>query len=631
MLAADLTPNPHPPAARYSVYEVANRNIFPLSPFDGAQQTPLLQLVRWAPAPPAKPTPVNSGAVSAPAPASAAANAAGAAAAAASAAAAALPQAPAQGVAFVYNNDVYYKPKVQHDLVCRLTTTGQPGLIYNGVPDWLYANTPQLRDGDDADGGAGRNRDDNAAETLSFSPDGAYLAFVTYNDSSVDRYEYTWLGDSWKYPQIRSIRYPKEGSRMPNVTVYVVDLSALKLIQRIRVQPPATLAAAAAANALYVGRIEWSAAHQLAVTFMDRAQSVAVTALCPAPAFACRTAHTEQIVDGGIVLANDRTVYSRMNVGAASLEVEAAGDFTQSSAAETRSDNRSTTTTAFNANEFETASHSNSGGAATAQSAGFMLKRLPVRDGEHGHYRHVVFVSAGGADRRSVALTMGQFEVTALLGWDERRELVYFMAAPFQRPGERHLYRVRVTLNVTRTPNRVFVSASRPACLTCDNGAHTFRLPKVEVETKSQQQHSYQMINETGAVAGGGNETHPHFQATAAATTPPTPANVAIPPTIPNNCLYNRIHMSPDFGHYVQECLGPDVPSVYLVETQSRQKIAVLHAGDQLRARLATVAMPQIQTFQVEIRHGFHAQVRLLLPPGMRVNEDVAFPLILNV
>lgn len=617
LLAADLSTNTHPPAARYSVYEVANRNIFPLSPFDNAQHPPLLQLVRWAPAAPAKPTSVGTVSVVASASVSAASNAAGAAAAAASAAASAQSQAPAQGVAFVYANDIYYKPKVQHDLVCRLTTTGQQGLVYNGVPDWLYANTPQLRDGDDADGGAGNNRADSGSETLSFSPDGAYLAFVTFNDTAVDRYEYTWLGDSWKYPQIRSIRYPKEGSRMPNVTVYVVDLSALKLIQRIRVQPPVALAAAAAMNALYVGRIEWSAAHQLSVTFMDRAQSVAVTALCSAPAFACRTAHTEAIVDEDVVLVNDRTVYSRLNVGPASLEVEAAGDFVSGGANPAKTENRSSigTSTAFNANEFETA---NSGAAPS--SAGFMLKRLPVRDGEHGHYRHVVFVSAGGADRRSVALTMGQFEVTALLGWDERRDLVYFMAAPFQRPGERHLYRVRVTLNVTRTPNRVFVSASRPACLTCDNGAQTFRLPKPDPQ---QQQH--QLINETdiGSSSSNGNETLPQFQT----TTAPIPDS----PTIPNNCLYNRIHMSPDFGHYVQECLGPDVPSVYLVETQSRQKIAVLHGGDQLRARLATVAVPQIQTFQVEIRHGFYAQVRLLLPPGMRVNEDVAFPLILHV
>lgn len=222
--------------------------------------------------------------------------------------------------------------------------------------------------------------------------------------------------------------------------------------------------------------------------------------------------------------------------------------------------------------------------------------------------RHVVFVSASGNDRRTVALTMGQFEVTELLGWHEPSEMVFFMAAPYQRPGERHLYRVRVSLNVTRAaPNRVFVRASPPMCLTCDNGAHTFRLPVVAVEPTAE---------------GADNETSSEAAPSAGGR---------VEPEIPNNCLYNRVHMSPDFAYYVQECLGPEVPSVYLVETQTRQKVAVLHAGDLLRQRVATVARPQIQVFQVEIRHGFHAQVRLMLPPGMRVDEDVAFPMILHV
>lgn len=31
---------------------------------------------------------------------------------------------PSQAIAFVYKNDIYYKPKVQGDLVCRITSTG---------------------------------------------------------------------------------------------------------------------------------------------------------------------------------------------------------------------------------------------------------------------------------------------------------------------------------------------------------------------------------------------------------------------------------------------------------------------------------------------------------------------------
>jgi len=100
---------------------------------------------------------------------------------------------------------------------------------------------------------------------------------------------------------------------------------------------------------------------------------------------------------------------------------------------------------------------------------------------------------------------------------------------------------------------------------------------------------------------------------------------------IPKNCLYNRVQFSQDYSYYVQECLGPEAPSVYLVETASNDKIYVLNAGDVLRHRLSQLAIPQSRTFSVEIRHGFHAQVRLFLPPGMREEEDVAFPLVLHV
>lgn len=82
--------------ARYSVYEVKTRNNFPLSPKDGVRDVPNLQYMLWAPAT-VKATASNRG------------NGAN----------------PAQAIAFVYENDLYYKPKVQNDLVCRITTTGK--------------------------------------------------------------------------------------------------------------------------------------------------------------------------------------------------------------------------------------------------------------------------------------------------------------------------------------------------------------------------------------------------------------------------------------------------------------------------------------------------------------------------
>jgi hypothetical protein len=41
-------------------------------------------------------------------------------------------------LAFVYYNDVYYKTSALNSSVYRVTHTGRPGVVFNGVPDWLY-------------------------------------------------------------------------------------------------------------------------------------------------------------------------------------------------------------------------------------------------------------------------------------------------------------------------------------------------------------------------------------------------------------------------------------------------------------------------------------------------------------
>ena len=141
------------------MFEVQTRNKFPLSPKDGARDAPRLQKVVWSPNIHTKQL-SNTGGGS-----GVGSNSAGG--------SASNNKITSQAIAFIYENDVYYKPKVQSDLVCRITTTGQDGVLYNGIPNWLYSNTPEL-----------------LSETLAFSPDGLYLSFFTFNDSLVKEYQY---------------------------------------------------------------------------------------------------------------------------------------------------------------------------------------------------------------------------------------------------------------------------------------------------------------------------------------------------------------------------------------------------------------------------------------------------------
>ncbi|XP_055685004.1 inactive dipeptidyl peptidase 10 isoform X2 [Lutzomyia longipalpis] len=521
------------------VFEVDTLNTYPLSPRDEARDAPRLQHILWAPSGVPRVTPTNT--------TGAGENA--------SKRPEVTSQTPSQAIAFVYDNDLYYKPKVQSDLVCRITTTGKKGIIYNGVPNWMYSNVSELK-----------------SDTVAFSPDGLYLSYLSFNDTEVKEYRYTYVGEGFRYPEVRSIRYPKANTPNPVVTVYVVNLSVLKFIFPQPVRLPSSIAA----NTSYVGAMMWASATDLSITFTNRQQTYAMTVLCRAPNFVCREIFTEFSTENITVLLTDRPIFSRSQMQFKSSE--SPGSTTAPQTTTQVSVTNATESTINSKYEFET--------------GGYLLKRLPVRDGEHGHFRHVVFVST--ADARTIPLTMGQFEVTEILGWDEQRELVYFMAAPEHSPSQRHLYRIDLKLNFTQRSNRVYVTTSLPLCLTCINTRATF---------------------------------HPDVLSMAS-TNNTTDEDTFY---VPNNCLYNKIYLSKDYSYYVQECLGPDSPSVYVVDIRSNLKVVILHDGAELRERLDELALPQIRTLSVEMKDGSIAQVRLFIPPGMRDGEEVAFPLILQI
>ncbi|XP_002055619.3 inactive dipeptidyl peptidase 10 isoform X3 [Drosophila virilis] len=592
--------------SRHHVYEVQTANTFPLGPTENIAEAPRLQHVVWAPInPPPPPPPPPPPAATAATPATstmsplpngsiilnslagAAAGGAGKPTPTTNANGSANGSGPSNGnggtkapyslnqaIAFVHHNDIYYKPKVQGELVCRITQTGAAGVFYNGVPDWTYENVPEL---------------ESLRSSISFSPDGLFLAFLSFNDSEVNEYKYTWMGDNIKYPAVLSQRYPKAGSRNPNVTVNVVNLSVIKYIFPTQIKLPVELG-----NDSYVGGLTWASPIDLSVTVTSRDQTKATTVICRAPHFHCQVVHTEVTINDGWVLPAERPIFS------ARLAAQLRG----SQLRQLQLQEMAAGEAAFSGNESQ-ASVTNGQTTYEISNGGYLLKRLPVRDGEHGHYRHVVFISS--LDRRPVPLTMGRFEVTEIVGWDERHEIVYFMAAPERRPGERHLYKISLKLNVTET-NRTYITSTQPTCLTCDNTESTYRLHRARNINAAEWQRGERWEEIVARLE---------------------PDDCIY--DIPKNCLYNRVQFSRDYSYYVQECLGPEAPSVYLVETSSNEKIFVLNAGDVLRHRLSQLAIPQTRTFSVEIRHGFHAQVRLYLPPGMREEEEVAFPLVLHV
>lgn len=72
----------------------------------------------------------------------------------------------------------------------------------------------------------------NSDHALYFSPDGQFLAYIQFNDSKVNWYQFPWYGDRKNaYTTIRKIAYPKPGYSNPTVKVFVIDLKNNKRVQ----------------------------------------------------------------------------------------------------------------------------------------------------------------------------------------------------------------------------------------------------------------------------------------------------------------------------------------------------------------------------------------------------------------
>ncbi|KAJ0070449.1 hypothetical protein NL108_010695, partial [Boleophthalmus pectinirostris] len=108
--------------------------------------------------------------------------------------------------AYVSDYNVFLKTSVSADAV-QVTFNGKENEISNGIPDWTYEEEVFASNG-----------------ALWWSTNSLYLTYAEFNDSLVHRIEYSWYG-SEQYPETVSVPYPKAGSILPTVRLYVVDTS----------------------------------------------------------------------------------------------------------------------------------------------------------------------------------------------------------------------------------------------------------------------------------------------------------------------------------------------------------------------------------------------------------------------
>ena len=106
-------------------------------------------------------------------------------------------------LAYVRDGNVYIKD-VQTNAIQPVTFDGSMGNNLYGMADALYENNFGMM------------------QAYQWSPDGQYLAFLRFNESSVKSFPISYYDRT--YPEVNRQRYPKAGEMVPEVSVYIYNI-----------------------------------------------------------------------------------------------------------------------------------------------------------------------------------------------------------------------------------------------------------------------------------------------------------------------------------------------------------------------------------------------------------------------
>ncbi|XP_011268255.1 venom dipeptidyl peptidase 4 isoform X2 [Camponotus floridanus] len=211
--------------AQYVIYDVKTRECIMLTPHPEKDVHPYLLLAQWAPS--------------------------------------------GHGLIMVQDYDIYYRTSPMSNIGYRVTNTAVPGILFNGVPDWLYEEEIL-----------------HSGEAIWMSPHSHMMLYASFNDSLVEEMHISWFGEGNKalYPDIRSLRYPKPGTPNPSVRLYVADLADPKNIRTKIVKPPSIIEHVDH----YFSTASWVSQTEVCITWLTRAQNLSLVTICKNPMWHCQ-------------------------------------------------------------------------------------------------------------------------------------------------------------------------------------------------------------------------------------------------------------------------------------------------------------------------------------------------------
>ncbi|XP_023663741.1 dipeptidyl peptidase 4 isoform X1 [Paramormyrops kingsleyae] len=151
-------------------------------------------------------------------------------------------------LAYVWKYNIYIKDSATSSEK-QITKNGEKNKILNGIPDWVYEE--EMFSSNDA---------------MWWSPGGKYLAYVEFNDTEVHTIEYSWFG-SGQYPETVAIPYPKAGSSIPKVKLFVADSTGTSGITQVVVPN------SVGESDHYLSSVTWVTDERVAVQWAKRSQN----------------------------------------------------------------------------------------------------------------------------------------------------------------------------------------------------------------------------------------------------------------------------------------------------------------------------------------------------------------------
>ncbi|KAI3356209.1 hypothetical protein L3Q82_017456, partial [Scortum barcoo] len=153
--------------------------------------------------------------------------------------------------AYVSNFNLFFKSDITAEAV-QVTHNGKKNEILNGVPDWVYEEEVFASNG-----------------AIWWSTTGRLLAYAEFNDTEVHKVEFSWYGSD-QYPQTVAVPYPKAGSSLTKVKLFVVDTTNPS--RRTQVVPPASIAS----GDHILCSVTWVTDQRVAVQWLTRKQNFLV-------------------------------------------------------------------------------------------------------------------------------------------------------------------------------------------------------------------------------------------------------------------------------------------------------------------------------------------------------------------